>query len=163
MLSARTLVQRSLPVLLLAGASAGFLSWSSASWSSASWSSARPAAAPGSEALEQAMGEMQQAMKALGKGISAESAGAALEELAKFQAAILIAKKETPDTAATVDEKKRADFVAEYRTTLLEALKLACDAEIAVVNGKYKDAENLLKGKLGSLKSAAHDKFKGDD
>ncbi len=153
MLSARTLVQRSLPVLLLAGASAGFLSWSSA----------RPAPAPRSEALEQAMGEMQQAMKALGKGISAESAGAALEELAKFQAAILIAKKETPDTAATVDEKKRADFVAEYRTTLLEALKLACDAEIAVVNGKYKDAENLLKGKLGSLKSAGHDKFKGDD
>ncbi len=153
MLSARTLVRRSLPVLLLAGASAGFLSWSSA----------RPAPAPGSEALEQAMGEMQQAMKALGKGISAESAGAALEELAKFQAAILIAKKETPDTAAAVDEKKRADFVAEYRTTLLEALKLACDAEIAVVNGKYKDAENLLKGKLGSLKSAGHDKFKGDD
>lgn len=154
MLHARR-VRRSLSVLVLVAAAGGALAWSSA----------RPAGAAvlASEALEQAMGEMQQAMKALGKGIDESSRAAALVELGKLQAAILIAKAETPDTAAAIEEKKRADFVAEYRTTLLEALKLACDAEIAVVNGKYKEAENLLKGKLGSLKSQGHDKFKGDD
>lgn len=149
---ARSIALRSLPVLLVA---AGFLAWSSA----------RPAAAagPANDALEQAMGQMQQSMKALGKGISAETKTAALEELAKVQAALLAAKAETPDTAAAVDEKKRAEFVAEYRTTLLEALKLACDAEIAVVNDKFKDAEGILRGKLGSLKAEGHDKFKGKD
>ncbi|NOT30984.1 MAG: hypothetical protein HOP15_11100 [Planctomycetes bacterium] len=155
MISARTLVQRSFSVLFLASASVGF----------SAGSSARAAAAPApiNEALEQAMGQLQQSMKALGKGINAETQAAALEELAKIEAAILTAKTQTPDTAATVDEKKRADFVAEFRTTLLEALKLACDAEIAVVNGKYKEAEGILRGKLSTLKSASHDKFKGED
>lgn len=153
MIHPRTLVQRSLPVLLLATASVGF----------SAWSSARPAVAPANEALEQAMGQLQQSMKALGKGISAETQAAALEELAKIEAAILVAKTQTPDTAATVDEKKRPDFVAEFRTTLLEALKLVCDAEIAVVNEKYKEAEGILRGKLSTLKSASHDKFKGED
>ncbi len=152
---ARTLAQRSLPVLLLAAGSAGFLAWSSA----------RPAAAaaPANDAIEQAMGQIQQSLKALGKGINAESKAASLEELAKVEAAILTAKTQTPDTAAAVDEKKRADFVGEFRTTLCEALKLVCDAEIAVVNDKFKDAEGILRGKLGSLKSAGHDKFKGKD
>lgn len=149
---ARSIALRSLPVLLVA---AGFLAWSSARHAAA--------AGPANDALEQAMGQMQQSMKALGKGISAETKTAALEELAKVQAALLAAKAETPDTAAAVDEKKRADFVAEYRTTLLEALKLACDAEIAVVNDKFKDAEGILRGKLGSLKAEGHDKFKGKD
>jgi hypothetical protein len=81
----------------------------------------------------------------------------------KIQQALISAKGETPDTAAAVDEKKRAEFVAEYRTTLLEALKFACDAEIALVNGDYKEAESVIKTKLGGLKSEGHDKFKGDD
>lgn len=148
----RTFAQRSLPVLLVA---AGFLAWPSA----------RPAvaSAPVNDTLEQAMGQLQQSMKTLGKGINAETKASALEELAKIQAAILTAKAQTPDTAAKVDEKKRADFVAEFRTTLLEALKLVCDTEIAVVNDKFKEAEGILRGKLAALKSAGHDKFKGND
>ena len=125
---------------------------------------ARPVSPPApNDAIEQAMGQLMKSTKALGKGITAETRDAALAELVAMQQALLAAKVETPDTAADVDEKKRAEFVAEYRTTLLEVLKLTCDAEIAVVNGKYKDAEGIVKGKLGSLKSAGHDKFKGDD
>lgn len=143
------LLRRSLPVLGLAGLALA----------------ARPAAGPvpTNDAIEQAMGQLMKSTKALGKGINAENREAALAELVSIEQALIAAKGETPDTAAAVDEKKRPEFVAEYRTTLLEALKLVCDAEIAVVNGKYKDAEGIVKGKLGSLKSAGHDKFKGED
>jgi len=122
--------------------------------------SATPSA---NDAIEQAMGQLQRSMKTLGKGITEETRGAALEELAKIESALIAAKGEVPDTAAEVDEKKRDAFVAEYRTTLLEVLKYTCDAEIAVVNGKYKEAEGILRGKMGGLKSSGHDKFKGDD
>jgi hypothetical protein len=121
------------------------------------------AARAANEAIAQAMGQINQSVKTLGKGITADSATLALEELVKIEQALIAAKGETPDTAAEVDEKKRADFVAEYRTSLLEVLKHVCDAEIAVLEGKYKEAEGILKGKLGSLKSAGHAKFQGDD
>src|SRR5262245_32249064 len=97
----RTFVRRSVAVLLLAAGSAGLLAWTSA----------RPAAAaPANDAISQAMEQMQESVKALSKGISADSRTAALEQLGKFQAAILAAKTQTPDTAAKVDEKKRDDF-----------------------------------------------------
>jgi len=124
----------------------------------------RPSAAPAApnDTIEAAMGEINRAMKALGKGINAENSAAMLEELVKLEQALMSAKGETPDTAAEVDEKKRAEFVAEFRTTLLEALKLACEAEMALVNGDTKEAESTVR-KLGGLKSGAHDKFKGKD
>jgi hypothetical protein len=122
-----------------------------------------PAApAPANDALEQAMGQMNQSLKTLGKGITAETRDAALEELGKFELAVIAAKSAVPDSAAGVEEKKRPDYVGEFRSNLCEVLKLACDAEIAVTNGKYKEAEGILKGKLGSLKSAGHDQFKKD-
>src|SRR5262245_26750129 len=74
---------------------------------------ARPA--PANEALEQAMGQMNSSLKALGKGISAETRSSALEELGKFEQAVIAAKSAVPDSAAKVDEKKRDAFVAEFR------------------------------------------------
>lgn len=145
---------RFLPALILvAGASA---------WLGARASATAPASRA-NDALEQAMEEIQRAVKALGKGITAETQATALEELSKLEQALLTAKSQVPDSAAGIDEKKRAAFVAEFRSTLCEALELACDAEIATANGKFKDAKNLLEGKLGALKSAGHDKFKKED
>lgn len=122
-----------------------------------------PAARSANEVIAEAMGQINRSVKTLGKGITADSASAALEELVKIEQALIVAKGATPDTAAQVEEEKRPAFVAEYRTSLLEMLKHVCDAEIAVLDGKYKDAEGILKGKLGALKSAGHDKFQGDD
>ena len=114
------------------------------------------------DTLSEAMDQMNAVVKELGKGINAGNQAASLELFTKFETALLTAKAQVPDTAAGVDEKKRPDFVAEFRSTLCEALKLACDAEIATANGKFKDAENIVKGKLGALKSAGHSKFKRD-
>lgn len=151
MIPSRPLLRRSLSVLVLAACATGALA--------RPW----PAPVPANDAIEQAMGQINRSMKALGRGISEETRDSALEELAKIEESLLLAKVQTPDTAEAVDEKKRPAFVTDYRKTLIEALKFACDAESAVLEGKYKDAEGILRGKLGSLKSAAHDKFKGKE
>ncbi|HEX6881813.1 MAG TPA: cytochrome b562 [Planctomycetota bacterium] len=127
----------------------------------ASLAPARPTPATPDEALEQAMGQMSASLKTLEKGIEAGTAAAALEELARFEQAVIAAKAQVPPSAAGVDEKKRPEYVAEFRASLCEALKLACDAEIAVTRGKYKDAEKLV-GKLDAAKSTGHGKFKKD-
>ncbi len=113
--------------------------------------------------LEKSMKEMNGAMKALSRGVTADNKDAALDALSKFEAAIINAKSQTPETAEKVDEKKRPEFVASFRKTLLETLKLAADAETLILDAKYKDADQLIKTKLMAMKKTGHEKFKGDD
>ncbi len=115
---------------------------------------------PAEDAVKHAMDDMNSALKALSSGVTAENKDASLEELSKFESAIIAAKSHEPESAAKIDEKKRPAFVAEFRKTLLDALKTACDAEAAIADGKYKDADKLIKNKLGAMKSAGHSKFK---
>lgn len=114
------------------------------------------------EALKEAMHQMEQALESLGKGVKADNRDDALATLAKFEAAVMSAKEKTPPSAAKVEEKKRAAFVADYRKTLVEGLQFACAAELAILDGKYKEADTLIRNKLGGLKSAGHGKFKQD-
>jgi hypothetical protein len=150
-------IQRSFPFAVLAAIALGVVVWSSSRRAHAA------TLAPRNDPLEQAMGQMNEALKVLGKGITAENRAASLEELGKFETAVIAAKAQTPDTAAKVDEKKRAEFVADFRKQLCDAMRLALDAETAVLNGKYKDADALVRNKLEGLKSAGHSKFKGPD
>ncbi|MBK8178745.1 MAG: hypothetical protein IPK67_07600 [Planctomycetes bacterium] len=123
----------------------------------------RPAPSPlPDEALSQAMHQMEQALEALGKGVKADNRDAQLAELAKFQSAVMTAKEKTPESAEKVEEKKRAAFVADYRKTLVEALQFSCAAETAILDGKFKEADTLVRNKLGGLKSTGHGKFKQD-
>ena len=117
---------------------------------------------PASEALKTAMHQMDESLKTLGKGITPENRAASLDELGKFQAAVLAAKALTPDSAAKVDEKKRAAFVNEFHETLIETLQISLTAEVAIVEGKYKDADTVIRNKLGGVKSKGHGKFKTD-
>jgi hypothetical protein len=115
---------------------------------------------PADAAIKQAMDQIDSAVKALGKPITADTKAAALEELTKLQTAVIAAKSQTPGSAAKVDEKKRAAFVADYRKTLIDVLKVACDAEIAIADGKFKDADKLINNKLSAFKSSGHSKYK---
>jgi hypothetical protein len=124
------------------------------------WIAAPPRAA--NQALEEAMRQINDSMKVLGKGVNAENRAESLLELAKFQAALLSAKAQTPDSAEKVEEKKRAAFVNDFRKTLVEGLQFSCSAEIAIVDGKYKEADTLIRNKLGALKAEGHSKFKPD-
>jgi Cytochrome b562 len=117
-------------------------------------------AAPPNGSIEQAMKQMSDALKVLEKGVSADNHAAALDELSKFETALVAAKGQTPDSAAKVEEKKRAAYVADFRKTLVATLRLALDAEAAIADGKYKDADALIRNKLSAQKSAGHSKFK---
>lgn len=117
---------------------------------------------PAGEPLKAAMHQLEDSLKILGKGVTSENRVASLEELAKFQAAVLIAKALTPDSAAKVEEKKRAAFENEFRATLVEALQFTCSAELAILDGKYKDADTLIRNKLAGVKSKGHGKYKTD-
>jgi hypothetical protein len=117
-------------------------------------------AQPPNGTIEQSMKQMSDALKTLEKGVTAENHAAALDELSKFETALVAAKGQVPDSAAKVEEKKRAAFVADFRKTLVATLRLALDAEVAIADGKYKDADALIHNKLAAQKSAGHSKFK---
>jgi hypothetical protein len=139
-----------------------------AAWALLPRASAAPLAAAGSpaaldEELEEAMRDMNGALKSLGKGVDASTRDAALEALSRFEHAAITAKALTPGRAAKIDEKQRAEFVVGYRKTLVEALKLTLDAEVAILDGKYKDADEILKNKLMAIKKSGHDKYQEEE
>jgi Cytochrome b562 len=117
-------------------------------------------AAPPNGAIEQAMKQIEDSLKQLEKGVTPENHAAMLDELSKLETAIIAAKGQVPGSAEKVEEKKRAAFVADYRKTLVATLRLALDAETAIADGKYKDADGLIRNKLSAQKSAGHSKFK---
>ncbi len=148
------LVRRVLPIVCLAALPCAL-------WFCTRDASAAPRAVePPNGSIEQAMKQISDAMKTLEKGVTAANKAAALEELGKLETALVAAKGQVPDSAAKVDEKKRAAFVADYRKTLIATLKLALDAETALADDKFKDADGLIKNKLAAQKSAGHSKFK---
>lgn len=142
-----------LPIVAVAG-----LSW----FTLHAGASPAPALDPADATIKQSMEQMNDAMKTLAKPITADTKDAALDALVKFETAVIAAKSLTPGSAAKVDEKKRAAFVGEFRKTLIEALEFACQAEAAITEGKFKDADKLINNKLAAMKSAGHSKFKDD-
>ncbi|MFN0243110.1 MAG: cytochrome b562 [Planctomycetota bacterium] len=112
-----------------------------------------------SDAVEQSMRQMNAAMKVLGKGITAETRDNTLQQLSKFQAAVVAAKELTPASIEQVAEDKRAEYLVGFRKQMVEVLKVAGDAEIAVLDGKYDVAQELVRAKLGGLKKEGHDKY----
>jgi len=96
-------------------------------------------------------------------GVTAENREKALEWTEKFQAAVVASKSLAPETAAKVEESKRAAFVADYRKMLVEVLASSCRLETAILDGKYEDATRVAREELGKLKKQGHDKFTEDE
>jgi len=109
--------------------------------------------------LEHAMEQMNAALKSLLKGVNADNRDAALEQIAKFQSGVLVAKLRKPASADKVAEKERPEFLADYRKTLVRVLTVTCETETAILEGKLDDANALIKNKLTGLKKEGHDKF----
>lgn len=126
----------------------------------AAFAFARDPAATPNDTIGQAMRQVDEALEVLAKGVNAENRKASLDELAKLETAVMTAKSQTPDAAEKVDEKKRAAFVNDFRKTMIETLQFALAAEVAIVDGKYKEADTLIRNKLSAMKSEGHGKFK---
>lgn len=158
----RPIARRVLPLFLLCTGFVASILWITARDAGAAPHAPSAVIVPANDELEQSMRHMNSAAKALGKGITAENRDVALEQIAKFESALLSAKLHTPDTAEAIEASKRPAFVAEFRKALTEALKVACDVEIAILDGKYDEAQGLVRTGLGGLKKAGHDKFQDE-
>ena len=72
---------------------------------------------------------------------------------------MIAAKAETPPKAATVPEAERAAFVTAFRTTLLDVLRISCDVEQALLEGRLDDARTVFGEKLRPMEDAGHERF----
>jgi hypothetical protein len=149
----RSIARSVLPLSLLC---VGFVA--TAVWITAS----ADAASAVNEELEQTMRQINGAGKVLGRGITKDNRDESLLQVDKMQHALIAAKAMTPDAVAGVAADQRDAFLADYRKRLLEALKVACDVEIAILDGKYEAAQELVKTQLSAIKKSAHDKFQVD-
>jgi hypothetical protein len=113
----------------------------------------------GEDALEHAMESMNGALKSMLKGIDATSRDKALEQIAKFQSNLLTAKLLTPPMAEKIDAAKRPEFVAGYRRKLVDVLSASAKVEAAILDGKYDEANKVVKEELTRLKKEGHDKY----
>ena len=102
------------------------------------------------------MEQMNGCLKSLLKGINAETKDKALETLAKMQSAVLVAKLEKPHDL-------KPEELLGYRRMLVDLLALTCRVEGAVLDGKFDDANKLVKEELTKLKKDGHDKFQKEE
>ena len=157
------LLRRSVPFALVGIATLGLIAWIPAR-SQDKGEKGRPERGQEHEnPLEGDMNTMKAELRALGKGINAESRDKALERIANFQKAVLAAKLETPPNAADVPADKKAEYVAGFRRKLIEVLATSCKLETAVIDGKYDDATKIVTSDLKQLQTEGHDKYKGKD
>ena len=110
-----------------------------------------------SEVLEQSMETLNGALKGLMKGgISAETKDKSLETLVRMQSAIVAAKSEKPHDLS-------AEELVGYRAMMADMLGLTCKIEVATLQGKFDDANKLVKDELTRFKKEGHDKYQKEE
>lgn len=145
-----------LTLVLVAGAAFGALAWRPAPSAAVRVDEESP--------IHEHMETMNGAMRFFGRtGASAENRDKALEWIAKFQASVVACKVLTPETASKVEEAKRAEFVAGYRTMMVDVLATSCKLEKALMAGDYEAANKVAREELKALKEAGHEKYEGDE
>lgn len=159
----RSFVASALPLSLIC---AGFVA--SAVWITAGGADAAPAVsitdrdAAANDQLEQSMRQINSSVKALTRGITADNRDESLAQIVRIEQAVISAKTATPDSASAIDAAKQPAFFAEFRKSLVEVLKVACDVEIAILDGKYEAATELVRSQFNAMKKRGHEKFKDD-
>ncbi|MGE0430836.1 MAG: hypothetical protein AB7K09_03090 [Planctomycetota bacterium] len=114
--------------------------------------------------LHQRMEAFEDGKRALRRIISdATQKEKVLEILATMQANFTAAKSIVPTQVSKIeDAEARAKMATTYRIQLVKVLRVLCDIEIAVLEGRGTDAANLLRS-LGSLEHESHEKLGVDE
>lgn len=112
--------------------------------------------------LEGFMDDMRSELKSVGKGIEAKDQGAAWKSICEFQKLVLAAKQEIPPKAASVPAAERDAFVNAFRARISQLLKASCDAEAAVLAGKFDEADKVVKEVIWPMQKPAHKEFRND-
>lgn len=108
------------------------------------------------------MEDLRSDLKDAGKGVDAKDQEAAWKSIGSFQRQILAAKQAIPERASSVSSAERPAFVAAYRTRMSELLKASCDAEKAILAGKFDEADKVLKEVIWPMQKPAHKEFRND-
>lgn len=106
--------------------------------------------------LEEAMESMNGALKSLLKGVDASTKDKALENVARMQGAIVAAKVEKPKDLS-------AEELVGYRKLLVELLGATCKLEVALLDGKFDEANKIAKDELTRFKKEGHDKYQKEE
>jgi len=110
--------------------------------------------------IGQSMEKMKGALRRMDRALEGGDTAAALPLIADFQAAVVAAKSEVPERAATVVEADRPAFVNDYRSTMVKLLKASCDFEQALIEGRADDAKKILASDMKSLQKPSHQRFR---
>ena len=110
--------------------------------------------------LGQAMEGIKGDLKSLGKGIEAKDKEAAWKAVCSLQAHALAAKQQVPEKTGSVPEAQRAEFVDSFRAKISQLLKASCDAEAAVLGGKFDEADQVVKETIWPLQKPSHKEFR---
>ncbi len=114
----------------------------------------RPAA---DDVLEESMESMNGALKTLLKGgITAETKDKSLEAVVRMQTAIVAAKSGKPHDL-------NAEELVGYRKMMADLLATTCKLEVAILDGKFDDANKLAKDELTRFKKEGHDKYQKEE
>lgn len=147
---------------VLALAAGTFFASSFASTSRAAASATAAIQEPEESELEEIMEGIKADMKSLGKSIEARDQDAAWKAVCSLQGHLLAAKQHVPPKAESVAEEERPAFVAAFRTRISQVLKASCDAEAAVLGGKFDDADKVVKEVIWPMQKPAHKQFRND-
>jgi hypothetical protein len=99
------------------------------------------------------MEQMNGAMRQMLKGMDASNRDKSLELVARFQSGLLAAKLEKPHGVSAPED------LAAFRKALVEVLATSCTLETALLEGRFEDANKLVKEDLTRLKKDGHDRF----
>jgi Mg-chelatase subunit ChlD len=113
--------------------------------------------------LSRAMEQMKGATRRLERVLQGDDAQTALALLGDFQAGVVAAKGEVPLKAAAVPEAEREAFVGAYRATMVKLLRVTCDLEDALLEGRLEDARKLYEGELKALQKPSHERFRDEE
>lgn len=109
------------------------------------------------DVLEDSMETMNGAMKTLLKGgVSAETKDKCLDATVRMQSAIVAAKSGKPHDLS-------AEELLGYRKMMADLLAATCKLEVAILDGKFEDANKLVKEDLSRFKKEGHDKYQKEE
>lgn len=114
-------------------------------------------------ALAQSMERMKSAVRRLERALDGDDIAQALPLVAEFQTAAVAAKSELPERAAALEGAARDALVKDYRATMVQLLRVSCDLEQAVIEGRAADAVRIFASELKALQKPSHERFQVEE
>lgn len=113
--------------------------------------------------LHKQMEILQEAVKQLRRQVKDPARNPqSLELVVQMQTSVILAKTYVPPLAQTLAEEKRPEFLMGYRKKMIELADALLELELALLDGKNAQAEELLKKSL-ELRFKGHQQYKGEE